>query len=74
MLGKQRLGGLVTKWRGKELRIGSGFGAEQRQNMWDARDILIGRLVTFKYQPHGMKDVPRLPIFVGLRSLVDTSI
>jgi DNA ligase-1 len=27
----------------------------------------LGRTVTFKYQPHGMQDLPRFPVFLGFR-------
>ena len=67
LVGKGRLGALVVELNGNQFRIGTGFTAIQRQNMWDARESLIGRLVTFKHMPYGAKDVPRIPVFVGFR-------
>jgi DNA ligase-1 len=48
--------------------IGSGFNDSQRQSLWETRESLIGRTVTYRYQPHGVHDKPRFPIFVGFRA------
>jgi DNA ligase-1 len=72
MVGKGRMGALVVDWQGKQLKIGTGFTAQQRQNMWDTRDTVVGKQAKFKYQPHGMKDVPRIPVFIGFRSHYDS--
>lgn len=71
---KDRLGAMVllTKWG--ELKVGSGFTASQRDAYWKARNnMLAGEAVhvTFKYQPHGMKDRPRFPTFKGFRDRRD---
>ena len=50
-----------------DFNIGSGFDAATRQYIWENRSRLLGQLVTFKYQPHGVKVKPRLPIFLGFR-------
>lgn len=70
-VGKGRLGGLTVKWRDQEFDIGSGFNFAEREQYWMERDSLVGRIVTFKYQAHGMKDKPRTPIFVGFRDKRD---
>lgn len=72
--GKGRMGALICKLdpHGDDtFKIGTGFTADQRQNMWDGRHTLIGRLVTFKHMPHGAKDLPRIPVFVGFRDARD---
>jgi len=51
--------------------VGTGFTGMQRQNMWDCRESLIGRIITIKHMPHGAKDLPRIPVFVGFRSAQD---
>lgn len=67
--GKGTLGGievvdLENKWR---FSIGSGFDAAQKAELWALGDQLIGQIVKYKYFAHGMKDVPRHPIFLGFR-------
>lgn len=67
--GKGILGGievvdLENKWR---FSIGSGFDAAQKAELWALGDQLIGQIVKYKYFAHGMKDVPRHPIFLGFR-------
>lgn len=63
------LGALVVKWEGcqETFRIGSGFTREERNQLWDTRNSIVGKKVTFKYKPYGTKDAPRTPIFVGIR-------
>jgi DNA ligase-1 len=63
-----------TAWSGKEFKIGTGEGLTQelRQHIWDNREKYMGKLVTYKYQPHGMKDLPRIPIWKGFRDVRDT--
>ncbi len=71
---KGRLGGFTLKSSkfDMEFNCGSGFDAEQRVNYWSIRDSLIGQVVKFKHQPHGGKDRPRIPIFLGLRDKRDS--
>ena len=72
MLPMDTLGSLRTRvlngeFAGVEVNIGSGFDFQQRQSIWDAREKLIGKIIKFKYQSHGSKDKPRIPIFLGFR-------
>jgi len=73
MVGKGRVGALICKLTSGAgpFNVGTGFSAQQRQNMWDCRFSLPGRLITIKHMPHGAKDLPRIPIFVGFRSTDD---
>lgn len=57
---------LVTKAR---FKVGSGFNEELRQHIWDHKQEYLGVVITYKYQKHGMLDVPRLPIFKGFRNV-----
>lgn len=62
------LGKLIVqspKWG--EFQIGSGFDIETREKVWNNKEVYLNKLVTFKYQSHGSKDKPRLPIFKGFR-------
>lgn len=54
------------KWG--EFTCGSGLDDETRAKVWASKEEYLGKMVTFKYQPHGMKDKPRTPIFKGFRS------
>lgn len=47
--------------------IGSGFDDAQRYDIWMHRPDYFGKYVTFKYQPTGIKEKPRFPIFKGFR-------
>ena len=66
------LGALVLDTDWGELRVGTGFDDSLRAAVWSKRDAYLGALVTFKYQPSGMQDVPRFPVFKGFRDRSDT--
>lgn len=70
-VGLNTLGALVCDYKGLELSIGSGFTRELRDDLWKRRDMLPGKLVTFKHQPSGAKDLPRFPVFIGIRDPAD---
>lgn len=65
------LGALEVEWKGITFEIGSGFKAHERQLLWAQRESLVGQLVKFKYFPVGIKEAPRFPTFLGLRSELD---
>jgi DNA ligase-1 len=52
-----------------QFSIGSGFDAALRDQIWANRDYYRGRTVTYRYQPSGVKDKPRFPVFKGFREL-----
>lgn len=56
-------------------KIGSGFTEEQRVDLWHRylsnKNDFIGELVKFRYQPAGVKDKPRFPVFLGFRNKID---
>lgn len=58
-----------AKW-GK-FACGSGLDDALRDKVWQNKEAYLGKLVTYKYQPHGIKEKPRSPIFKGFRSEVD---
>jgi len=60
---------LSTEWG--ELRVGTGFDDALRAAIWRDAAAVIGRTVTFKYQPSGMQDKPRFPVFKGFRDWRD---
>ena len=69
------LGSLIVKDRetGVQFKIGSGFTAEQRNEIWANRKNWENQLVKYKWQKHGTKDKPRIPIFLGKRDARDMS-
>lgn len=62
---------ITGEYEGTQIRIGSGLDDSLRFRIWQNRDSYVGQIVKFKYQPHGTKDVPRSPIFLGFRSELD---
>lgn len=52
---------------GVEFEIGTGFDDELRAAIWDAQDETLGKVVKYKFQPTGVKDKPRFPVFLGFR-------
>lgn len=56
---------------GVEFEIGTGFTADQRRLLWIGRAKLKGRIAKYKYQPVGVKDKPRFPVFLGFRDKRD---
>jgi DNA ligase 1 len=76
MVGKGTLGGFeVTGINGDfkdvEFRVGSGMNAVQKTEFWNRKQFLLGKIVKYKYFPIGVKDKPRLPIFLGFRDKQD---
>jgi len=70
---KGRLGGLVLSTKFGQIQVGSGYSAQQRQEYWDNSGLVIGKIVTYKYQPFGMNTKPRFPTFKGFRDPLDLS-
>jgi len=58
---------------GVEHKVGTGKGMTnlKRQEIWDKKDEYVGQVITYKFQPHGTKDKPRLPVWKGFRHADD---
>lgn len=54
-------------YKGCEIRVGSGLDDAIRADMKAHPERWIGKVFTFKYQKFGSKDLPRSPIWKGLR-------
>lgn len=67
MVPANTLGALIVNWKGTEFKVGSGYTDKQRQDIWDNREALLGKLITFKYQELSAKKVPRFPVFKCFR-------
>lgn len=62
------LGALIVAWRDVEFDLGSGYTESQRSDIWENRDKLLGKLVTFKYQGiHEKTGIPRFGIYKAFR-------
>lgn len=69
MVPMDMLGALVVKspkWP-NTFKVGSGFDFPMRKHIWEKRESYMGRFVEFVYQPHGVLDVPRMPVFKAFR-------
>jgi hypothetical protein len=69
MVPMDMLGALVVKspkWP-NTFKVGSGFDFPMRKHIWEKRESYMGRSVEFVYQPHGVLDVPRMPVFKAFR-------
>lgn len=60
------VGSLTCLWRGLTLQV-DGLTDFQRALWWQHPEKIVGQTIKFKYQPFGMKDLPRAPKFVGIR-------
>lgn len=72
LVGMNTLGALVCRTKeGVVFKIGTGYDASTRKKLWNTREILIGQLAKYKSFPVGVKDAPRLPVFLGIRDKDD---
>ncbi len=68
-----RLGALLVKdlTTGVEFGIGTGFTDKARWSLWAMRKELVGKVIKYKFQPVGVKEKPRFPVFLGFRDARD---
>ena len=67
------LGAIIARGKdGTELKIGTGYNADQRQALWINRDMIIGKIVKYKSSEKGSKNKPRSAVFLGIRHNDDT--
>lgn len=68
-IGKDMLGGFSVRdiHTGVEFDVGSGFTEAQRHEFWADRKGMKGRIFTYRFQPAGVKEKPRFPVFKGFR-------
>jgi DNA ligase-1 len=72
MIALDTLGAFVLQTKdNRQFNVGSGFTEEMRKNLWDIRGSLIGKWCKIKHFLIGQVDVPRLPIFLGIRDEID---
>lgn len=71
MLGKWLVRG-IKDFDGLEFKV-AGFNDKDALHFWENRDSYIGQICTYKYFPHGVKDLPRHPTFKSIRPAIDMS-
>lgn len=71
LTGKNRMGKLKVRdlMSGVEFHIGTGFTDLDKAWFWD--EDPIGLVVKYKFFPVGVKDLPRHPVYLGLRDRRD---
>lgn len=68
----ETLGALILKTKGNTtFSCGSGFTDDSRDFYWGIRDSLSGQFAKVKHFEIGAYKVPRHPIFIGIRNLID---
>ncbi len=67
-LGALKVRDLNTK---VEFEIGTGFDDVDRAHIWKEQALFMGKVVKYKYQPVGVKDKPRFPVWLGWRDVAD---
>lgn len=66
-----KLGAFVVKYKGHEVKVGSGISKELREEVWNNQDDYIGKVITVQYfeetsnQQGGLS--LRFPVFLGFR-------
>lgn len=57
-----------------QFRVGTGRGLTHalRQEIWNNRELYLGKTIKYRYQEMGSVDSPRIPIWLGFRDPIDT--
>jgi DNA ligase 1 len=56
---------------GVDFSIGTGLDQAQRVDFWKRQASLAGKIVKYRFQPTGVLEAPRFPVFLGFRSKDD---
>lgn len=67
------LGSLVLKYNDTTFSCGTGFDDKLRKEIWDNKELYLGKLASIRYMSVGSKDLPRVPSFIGFRHIEDIS-
>jgi len=66
------LGAFVVRDGEREFRVSTGMTHVDRSTYWTNRHAMIGQLVKYRFQEFGAKNLPRFPVFLGIRHPDDT--
>ena len=67
------LGSLVLKYNDTTFSCGTGFDDKLRKEIWDNKELYLGKLASIRYMSVGSKDLPRVPSFIWFRHAEDIS-
>ena len=67
------LGSLVLRYNDTTFSCGTGFDDKLRKEIWDNKELYLGKLASIRYMSVGSKDLPRTPSFIGFRHIEDIS-
>lgn len=59
------LGAFLVRYENNIVKISTGLTMQERETYWNTN--CIGKIVKFKFQEAGKKDLPRFPVFLGIR-------
>ena len=71
MIPMNTLGSLVLKYNDTTFSCGTGFDDKLRKEIWDNKELYLGKLASIRYMSVGSKDLPRVPSFIGFRHAED---
>ena len=73
MVPKGRAGALHVEdvHTGVRFHIGTGMNDRDRRFFWENRKKVVGKFIKYKHFTIGAKDLPRFPVFLGLREKWD---
>ena len=72
LVGRGDLGALVLETAdGLRFNCGTGFTDSSRSEIWGNRDRYLGQFAKIKSFLIGVKDLPRFPVFLGMRDPID---
>lgn len=72
LVGRGDLGALVLETAdGLRFNCGTGFTDSSRSEIWSNRDRYLGQFAKIKSFLIGVKDLPRFPVFLGMRDPID---
>ncbi len=67
-----QVGNFVILYGGEEILVAPGsFNHDERKEIWNNKEKYKGSVLKFRYFSHGIKDKPRFPRALGLRSEMD---
>jgi DNA ligase-1 len=71
-----KLGALLVRdiYNGKVFPVGSGLNDEDRDYIWKNRSTLLGSFIKYKYFDVGAYKLPRHPVYLGPRNILDIDI
>ena len=70
---KNTLGALVVEYKNNKVSVGSGYTLEERNDIWNTKDNIIGKIITVQYfeeikdKKTGLYSL-RFPVFKQLRN------